>query len=1098
LKLDQVLKNLISPAKQKYPSGPAVSQPALSAGKVSPFQAEGLDPAAGAERLGRPEKHYFQLLALFRELGAEAPGRLEEFSRASSLDSFLLLIRSLKSVLFAVAADPLSGEADALVLSAMREDRDGIQQKLPAFEEKFSAFLKALSGIPAPEPQDRPEPPAPEILSILEPLKSALLGAGSQIRPVLTEEPAGRPEAGLEEARITGAWTGEKVLPRWLKRLGLGPASGWLQRFLAPRGNFILGIFILSMFAVLIVSSYTRYLLGSYMASEEKSIADRLKAISLSVRTLADTETLDSFQTPDDMNLEKYRLLKQELVSFSKLAEVRYIYFMRQAAGDKIQYIIDNDYEESTRVGLDTPLFDMKIEEGVENVFRYGEIVSTGIRKQAGLWEHLISAYAPVYNSKGEIRAAVGVDIDNFHVLLARKKMTILIWVQMLSVFFLLSSGLGCFYRYHQTAKQADEANRSKSSFLAVMSHEIRTPMNAIIGLSELAQREYGKTIALDYISGIKNAGASLLAIINDILDFSKIDSGNLQIKPVSYDTASLLNDTLTIIRTRLADTNLELKLDISPHIPRTMIGDPVRIKQILFNLLSNAVKYTREGYVKFSVRMAPLSEHTLNLIFRVEDTGIGIREKDIDKLFGNFIRLDEKQNVNIEGTGLGLSITRSLCRLMGGNIMVKSQYGRGSVFTASMIQTAAVWETLGDWTGIAVKPLESQSISFTAPEGRVLVVDDFISNLKVVEGLLSPYHLMVHTCQSGAEAVEMVRNTSYDLILMDHMMPEMDGLAAARAIRALGGSRISLPIAALTANAVSGMKQFYLQNGFNDFLSKPIDMAALDSLLKRWIPRSKQRQADRPAGNSPPVRAAEEPVPVRPAESQKASGQRPESQDPVSAASGPPPAWEPVPPDVRQISELDPSLGLARAGGSPERYLVLLELFCREIRSGMPHLEVPAEESQLDRLVIMVHGFKSSLNNVGAAGLSARAAELEKAGREKNLSFLMTEMPSFREELLSLTEKIEKSLGIGQSESPDKENGRSQKETDRVLDEVLKALKSRDLENIIGALSELDKTQFIGDEQQKAREISNLIFTMEFQKAMDGVSLWLDHKKGL
>ncbi|MDR1686893.1 MAG: transporter substrate-binding domain-containing protein [Desulfovibrio sp.] len=392
----------------------------------------------------------------------------------------------------------------------------------------------------------------------------------------------------------------------------------------------------------------------------------------------------------------------------------------------------------------------------------------------------------------------------------------------------------------------AERAVKTKSEFLARTSHEIRTPMNAVIGLSELAQREYGTPEALEYIRGIRNAGANLLAVINDILDFSQIDSGKLPIHPGRYETASLLNDVLAVIRVRTAETPLELLTNISPDIPAFMIGDAGRIRQILLNLLSNAVKYTNEGFIKFSAYGTPLTENTIRLTFVVEDSGIGIRQEDIPKLFGEFVRIEDPRHSGIEGTGLGLAIARSLCLAMGGDVTARSAYGKGSAFTAELVQTMEDPTPMGGPADITTAAhAEAPRISFTAPEADVLIVDDLPGNLLVAEGLLAPYRMRLFSCLSGREAVELVQARPFDLVLMDHMMPEMDGVEATRAFRAMDDERCrNMPVVALTANAVSGMKEMFLANGFNDFLSKPVDVRKLDAVLRQWIPARKRRPA--------------------------------------------------------------------------------------------------------------------------------------------------------------------------------------------------------------------------------------------------------------
>jgi signal transduction histidine kinase/CheY-like chemotaxis protein len=789
------------------------------------------------------------------------------------------------------------------------------------------------------------------------------------------------------------------------------------------------------------------------MNAEQYYIIERLKAASISASSFINGDDLDSFRTADDMNLPPYQNMRNKLRVFSQQLDVFYVYYMRTIDG-KIQYIIDNDFDEATRVGLDTKLTDMEIESGVEDAFE-GKVNCEDIGTYTEGWEGLMSAYAPVYNSKGDIVAAVGVDIKDDEIMASRKKMTILTGIQILSVFFVLISGLTCLFGYKRAALRAETANRSKSSFLARMSHEIRTPMNAIIGLSELLQREYGKPKGLEYVTGIRNAGAGLLAIINDILDFSKIESGNLPIYSSPYETASLLNDALTVIRIRMSEKSLKLVVDISPDIPGAMIGDVGRIKQILLNLLSNAVKYTDNGFIKFSVYGEPMYNDTIRITFTVEDSGIGIKNEDLSKLFREFIRIDEKRNNKIEGTGLGLAIAYRLCRSMGGDITVWSEYGKGSVFTANLIQTVADWKPMGDLSETPLKRMESQCVTFIAPEAEVLVVDDFSSNLLVAEGLLVPYGMRVFTCLNGREAVKLARERYFDLVLMDHMMPEMDGVEATQAIRAMSGKRFrTMPIIALTANVVSGMREMFLENGFNDFLAKPIASSKLDALLKKWIPENKRR--DVPEKNEKSSTSAESP--------------------------------EMALPEIAGVHVID---GLARIGGSQRRYLDLLESFNRDAEAGFPLLEKEPDDLSLSSFTTLVHALKSALANIGAERLSQMATSLEKAGREADLPAIHDELPPFREELAVLVTRIREITASAQAG-----NSETQIESDigEALARLREALEKKDFDAVDSALTRLQDLPLTGKTRAAVSELADFILIADFGKAADRLDDLLNH----
>ncbi|MDR3254573.1 MAG: response regulator [Synergistaceae bacterium] len=465
-------------------------------------------------------------------------------------------------------------------------------------------------------------------------------------------------------------------------------------------------------------------------------------------------------------------------------------------------------------------------------------------------WGWLISTFFPIFNSAGDVVGVIGCDFEAESIYLSMRSRIIneiifivgFIILGFILYLSLLKAITGQNRELMAMNRKAQAASEAKSAFLARMSHEIRTPMNAIIGMSELAERDYGRHEALEYIQDIKQAGASLLSIINDILDFSKIESGHVQIATSRYETASLFDDVLTIIKVRLGDKPVELLTEVDSSIPAFLIGDEVRVRQILLNILSNAEKYTNSGFINFAARCERFGDGSVNLIFSISDSGIGIKLEDVGRLFNDFTRVDTQHNKNIQGAGLGLSITRLLCRAMGGDVSVESEYGKGSVFTASVRQTCRDYIPMGDLVRRTHTSSRSGEVLFTAPDFRVLIVDDNATNLKVAEGLLSPYMMKVETCQSGEESVALVREKEYDLVLMDHMMPGMDGVEATSAIRSLGGRFTRLPIAALTANAVSGMKEMFLENGFDDFLSKPLEIAKLKECVEKWVPHERRR----------------------------------------------------------------------------------------------------------------------------------------------------------------------------------------------------------------------------------------------------------------
>ena len=512
-------------------------------------------------------------------------------------------------------------------------------------------------------------------------------------------------------------------------------------------------------------------------------------------------------------------------------------------------------------------------------------------------------------------------------------------------------------------SERAIAANEAKSAFLSNMSHEIRTPINAVLGMNEMVLRECTDPNILEYSESIRTAGTTLLGLINDILDFSKIEAGKMEIIPVDYDLATVLNDLVNMIRTRADAKGLLLIPEFDHEIPEFLHGDEVRLKQVITNILTNAVKYTEKGSVTFGVtfRKPDDDPDSIMLIVSIKDTGIGIRKEDMAKLFSQFERIEEKRNRSVEGTGLGMSITQSLLSMMDSSLNVESVYGEGSVFSFEIKQGVNKWDKLGDYTTAfknSVSEHKKYKESFTAPEARVLVVDDTPMNLLVFKNLLKKTEVNIDTAESGDEGILLALKNKYDIIFLDHMMPNKDGIETLKELKASESDiNRDTPMICLTANAISGAREKYLEAGFDDYLTKPIDYAKLEEMMYERLPKEKivTSASEQPAQENRPKRT--------------------------------------IPDFVFDLHEIDVFSGVKNSG-SEEIFVEVLKTYSSMTPRLLDDIDLYWRDENIEMVTRKLGTLKSSSRTAGAEWIRRLALELEIAGREKDIEKLTAKLP--------------------------------------------------------------------------------------------------------